>query len=144
MMVGEGPERVVAEKLVRELNIRDRVLFLGQSNEIDKILCFSDLFLLPSETESFGLAALEAMVHSVPVISSNTGGLPEVNVGDFSGYLHDVGDVDGMSRSAISILEDQNKLMKFKKQSREAAEKFDINNIVPMYEELYQKALINA
>ena len=144
MMVGEGPEREVAERLVRELNIRDRVLFLGQSNEIDKILCFSDLFLLPSETESFGLAALEAMVHSVPVISSNTGGLPEVNVDGFSGYLHEVGDVDGMSRSAISILEDQNKLMKFKKQAREAAEKFDINNIVPMYEELYQKALINA
>lgn len=144
MMVGEGPERVVAEKLVRDLKIQDRVLFLGQSNEIDKILCFSDLFLLPSETESFGLAALEAMVQSVPVISSNTGGLPEVNVGGFSGYLHDVGDVDGMSRSAISILENQDKLMKFKKQAREAAEKFDINNIVPMYEELYQKALINA
>ncbi|HKJ49547.1 MAG TPA: N-acetyl-alpha-D-glucosaminyl L-malate synthase BshA [Christiangramia sp.] len=144
MMVGEGPERAVAEKLVREFKIQDRVLFLGQSNEIDKILCFSDLFLLPSETESFGLAALEAMVQSVPVISSNTGGLPEVNVNDFSGYLHDVGDVEGMSRSAISILEDHDKLMKFKKQSREAAEKFDINNIVPMYEELYQKALINA
>ncbi|SDS38303.1 N-acetyl-alpha-D-glucosaminyl L-malate synthase BshA [Christiangramia echinicola] len=144
MMVGEGPERVVAEKLVRDLKIQDRVLFLGQSNEIDKILCFSDLFLLPSETESFGLAALEAMVQSVPVISSNTGGLPEVNVNGFSGYLHDVGDVTGMSRSAISILENQDKLMKFKKQAREAAEKFDINNIVPMYEELYQKALINA
>ena len=144
MMVGEGPERAVAENLVRELKIRDRVLFLGQSNEIDKILCFSDLFLLPSETESFGLAALEAMVQSVPVISSNTGGLPEVNIDDFSGYLHEVGDVDGMSKSAISILEDQDKLMKFKKQAREAAEKFDINNIVPMYEELYQKALIDA
>ncbi|MGA8853361.1 MAG: N-acetyl-alpha-D-glucosaminyl L-malate synthase BshA, partial [Christiangramia sp.] len=98
MMVGEGPERETAEKLVRELDIRDKVLFLGQSNEIDKILCFSDLFLLPSETESFGLAALEAMVHSVPVISSNTGGLPEVNINNFSGFLHDVGDVDGMSK----------------------------------------------
>lgn len=90
------------------------------------------------------MAALEAMVQSVPVISSNTGGLPEVNVDGFSGYLHDVGDVTGMSSSAISILENQDKLMKFKKQAREAAEKFDINNIVPMYEELYQKALINA
>ncbi len=144
MMVGEGPERETAEKLVRELGIRDRVLFLGQSNEIDKILCFSDLFLLPSETESFGLAALEAMVHSVPVISSNTGGLPEVNIGGFSGYLHDVGDVKGMAESAISILSDHDTLMKFKKQAGEAAEKFDINNIVPMYEELYQKALIKA
>lgn len=144
MMVGEGPEREKAENLVRELNIRDRVLFLGQSNEIDKILCFSDLFLLPSETESFGLAALEAMVHSVPVISSNTGGLPEVNIDNFSGFLHDVGDVEAMSKSAIYILSDDAVLRKFKKQAGEAAEKFDINNIVPMYEELYQKALVNA
>lgn len=144
MMVGEGPERETAEKLVRELDIRDRVLFLGQSNEIDKILCFSDLFLLPSETESFGLAALEAMVHSVPVISSNTGGLPEVNVDKFSGFLHDVGDVEAMSKSAISILEDQEILMKFKRQAREAAERFDINEIVPMYEDLYEKALVKA
>jgi len=144
MMVGEGPERETAEKLVRELDIRDRVLFLGQSNEIDKILCFSDLFLLPSETESFGLAALEAMVHSVPVISSNTGGLPEVNIDKFSGFLHDVGDVKAMSKSAISILEDQEVLVKFKRQAREAAERFDINEIVPMYEDLYEKALVKA
>ncbi|PTX43058.1 N-acetyl-alpha-D-glucosaminyl L-malate synthase BshA [Christiangramia gaetbulicola] len=144
MMVGEGPERETAEQLVRELGIRERVLFLGQSNEIDKILCFSDLFLLPSETESFGLAALEAMVHSVPVISSNTGGLPEVNIGGFSGYLHDVGDVKGMAESAISILSDNDTLRRFKKQAGEAAEKFDINNIVPRYEELYKKALIKA
>ena len=143
-MVGEGPERETAERLVRELNISDRVLFLGQSNEIDKILCFSDLFLLPSETESFGLAALEAMIQSVPVISSNTGGLPEVNIDNFSGFLHDVGDVEAMSRSAISILEDNSKLMKFKQQARESAERFDINEIVPMYEELYEKALVKA
>ncbi|MDR5590308.1 N-acetyl-alpha-D-glucosaminyl L-malate synthase BshA [Christiangramia sp. SM2212] len=144
MMVGEGPERETAEKLVRELDIRDRVLFLGQSNEIDKILCFSDLFILPSETESFGLAALEAMVHSVPVISSNTGGLPEVNVDGYSGYLHDVGDVEAMSKSAISILGNNDKLVMFKKQAREAAEKFDVNQIVPMYEDLYEKALVKA
>lgn len=144
MMVGEGPQREVAENLVRELDIRDRVLFLGQSNEIDKILCFSDLFLLPSETESFGLAALEAMVHSVPVISSNTGGLPEVNIDGFSGFLHDVGDVQAMANSAISILENKGKLEKFKKQALQAAEKYDINQIVPMYEELYQRALVKA
>lgn len=144
MMVGEGPERATAEQLVRELNIGDRVLFLGQSNEIDKILCFSDLFLLPSETESFGLAALEAMVQSVPVISSNTGGLPEVNIDNFSGFLHDVGDMNGMSKSAISILEDHNRLNKFKKQAREAAERFDINQIVPRYEKLYAKALVKS
>lgn len=144
MMVGEGPEREVAENLVRELNIRDRVLFLGQSNEIDKILCFSDLFLLPSETESFGLAALEAMVHSVPVISSNTGGLPEVNINNFSGFLHDVGDVTSMSKSALSILEDADKLRKFKSQALEAARKYDINEIVPKYEDLYNRALVKA
>ena len=144
MMVGEGPQREVAEHLVRELDIRDRVLFLGQSNEIDKILCFSDLFLLPSETESFGLAALEAMVHSVPVISSNTGGLPEVNIDGFSGFLHDVGDVEAMAKSAISILEDKGKLEKFKKQALQAAEKYDINQIVPRYEDLYQRALVKA
>ena len=144
MMVGKGPERETAERLVRELNISDRVLFLGQSNEIDKILCFSDLFLLPSETESFGLAALEAMIQSVPVISSNTGGLPEVNVDNFSGFLHDVGDIEAMSKSALSILGENSKLMKFKKQAREAAERFDINEIVPMYEKLYEKALVKA
>ena len=90
------------------------------------------------------MAALEAMVHSVPVISSNTGGLPEVNIDKFSGFLHDVGDVKAMSKSAISILEDQKKLVKFKRQAREAAERFDINEIVPMYEELYEKALVKA
>jgi len=144
MMVGEGPERETAEKLVRDLGIRDKVLFLGQSNEIDKILCFSDLFLLPSETESFGLAALEAMVHSVPVISSNTGGLPEVNKDDFSGYLHEVGDVSAMANSAISILETEEVLRKFKRQAGETARDFDINMIVPRYEELYNKALSKA
>ena len=144
MMVGEGPERETAEKLVRDLGMRDKVLFLGQSNEIDKILCFSDLFLLPSETESFGLAALEAMVHSVPVISSNTGGLPEVNKDDFSGYLHDVGDVSAMANSAISILETEEVLRKFKRQAGETARDFDINMIVPRYEELYKKALIKS
>lgn len=144
MMVGEGPQRETAEDLVRELDIRDRVLFLGQSNEIDKILCFSDLFLLPSETESFGLAALEAMVHSVPVISSNTGGLPEVNMDSYSGFLHDVGDVQAMAKSAIAILSSEDKLDKFKSQALEAAGKFDVNQIVPQYEKLYQKALVKA
>ncbi|WP_405198684.1 N-acetyl-alpha-D-glucosaminyl L-malate synthase BshA [Christiangramia sp. LLG6405-1] len=144
MMVGEGPERETAEKLVRDLGITDKVLFLGQSNEIDKILCFSDLFLLPSETESFGLAALEAMVHSVPVISSNTGGLPEVNKDNVSGYLHDVGDVSAMANSAISILKTEEVLRKFKRQAGETARDFDINMIVPKYEELYNKAMSKA
>lgn len=144
MMVGEGPEREVAEELVKELDIRDNVLFLGQSNEVDKILSFSDLFVLPSETESFGLAALEAMINSVPVISTNTGGLPEVNIEGVSGYLHEVGDVEGMTKSALSILENEDKLELFKKQARETAERFDINKIVPMYENLYKRALVEA
>jgi len=144
MMVGEGPEREMAEKLVRDLGIADKVLFLGQSNEIDKILCFSDLFLLPSETESFGLAALEAMVHSVPVISSNTGGLPEVNKDNFSGYLHPVGAVEDMAKSAISILQDEDTLKKFKQQAGQSAREFDIDMIVPRYEKLYMKALNRA
>lgn len=144
MMVGEGPEKEAAEDLVEELNIGDKVLFLGQSHEIDKILCFSDLFLLPSETESFGLAALEAMVNEVPVISSNAGGLPEVNIHGVSGYLREVGDVESMSKDAISILENEDKLALFKKQAREVAERFDIHKIVPQYEALYQKALQKA
>ncbi|MFI2743731.1 N-acetyl-alpha-D-glucosaminyl L-malate synthase BshA [Zhouia sp. PK063] len=140
LMVGEGPEREKAEKLCDELGIGEKVVFLGNSSEVDKILCFSDLFLLPSETESFGLAALEAMINSVPVISSNTGGIPEVNVDGVSGYLSNVGDTKEMAKNALQILEDNDVLNEFKKNAREIALKFDIDNIVPLYEELYQKA----
>ncbi|WP_373056265.1 N-acetyl-alpha-D-glucosaminyl L-malate synthase BshA [Zunongwangia sp. H14] len=141
MMVGEGPEKEMAEELVKELGIQDKVLFLGESHEIDKILCFSDLFLLPSEKESFGLAALEAMVNGVPVISTNTGGLPEVNVEGVSGFLNDVGDVQKMAANAIYILEDKERLRKFKENAHREAEKFDINMVVPQYEALYQGLL---
>ncbi len=141
MMVGEGPEKEMAEELVEELGLDDKVLFVGQSHEIDKILCFSDLFLLPSETESFGLAALEAMINNVPVISTNTGGLPEVNVQGVSGFLSNVGDVEEMAANALKILEKENTLNKFKKGAHKTAEKFDIEQIVPRYEEIYQKAL---
>ncbi|NER13998.1 N-acetyl-alpha-D-glucosaminyl L-malate synthase BshA [Leptobacterium flavescens] len=140
IMVGEGPERTEAEQLCRTLGIENKVLFLGNSNEIDRILCFSDLFLLPSKTESFGLAALEAMINSVPVISSNTGGIPEINTNGVSGFLSDVGDVEEMAANAIHILEDDTRLEKFKKNAKEEALKFDIANIVPVYEEIYQKA----
>ncbi|AXG71457.1 N-acetyl-alpha-D-glucosaminyl L-malate synthase [Kordia sp. SMS9] len=140
MMVGEGPEKESAELLCEELGIWSKVNFLGNSNEIDKILCFSDLFLLPSETESFGLAALEAMISSVPVISSNTGGIPEVNVHGVSGYLSNVGDVQDMSRNALKILKDDKELEKFKAAAKEQALQFDINKIVPVYEFIYQKA----
>jgi N-acetyl-alpha-D-glucosaminyl L-malate synthase BshA len=141
MMVGEGPEKEQAEYLCQQLGIQHKVIFFGNSNEIDKILCFSDLFLLPSETESFGLAALEAMACGVPVISSNSGGLPEVNKDGFSGYLSDVGDVKKMSRDAISLLQDSNKLKQFKTNALETAKLFDIQRIMPLYENLYFKAI---
>jgi len=141
LMVGEGPEIKPAEALCKELGLQDSVLFLGKSNEIDKILCFSDLFLLPSEKESFGLAALEAMVNGVPVISSNAGGIPEVNKHGVSGYLSNVGDIADMAKNAISILNDDLQLAKFKAQSKELAKSFDTKTIVPLYEEVYQKAL---
>ncbi len=141
MMVGEGPEREPAERQCRALGISDKVVFFGNSNEIDRILCFSDLFLLPSETESFGLSALEAMASGVPVISSNTGGIPEVNEDGFSGYLSDVGNVDEMSKNAINILKDDTELNRFKTNAKEQAAKFDILQIVPQYEAIYEATL---
>ena len=144
IMVGEGPEKESCEALCRERGIQHKVLFVGNSSEIDKILCFSDLFLLPSEKESFGLAALEAMASGVPVISSNTGGLPEVNQHGISGYLSDVGNVAEMADNALSILESSEVLSKFKRQAKESALRFDTKNIVPMYEEVYTKAIAYA
>ncbi|MFC0604383.1 N-acetyl-alpha-D-glucosaminyl L-malate synthase BshA [Winogradskyella pulchriflava] len=143
MMVGEGPEKEGAERLVEELGISDRVVFFGNSNEIDRILCFSDLFLLPSQTESFGLAALEAMASSTPVISTNTGGLSEVNTDGFSGYLSDVNAIEDMSENAIKILSDVNVLNQFKANAKKQSQKFDLHNIVPMYEDIYEETLKN-
>ncbi len=122
-----------------EWDIEEKVLFLGESHEIDKVLSYSDLFLLPSEKESFGLAALEAMVNGVPVISTNTGGLPEVNKQGFSGYLSDVGEVEEMAANAISILENEDNLKLFKENARKQAFVFDIYSVVPLYEDLYTK-----
>jgi N-acetyl-alpha-D-glucosaminyl L-malate synthase BshA len=141
MMVGEGPEKEKAEQLCRELGIQDKVIFFGNSNEIDKILCQTDLFLLPSKTESFGLVALEAMACGVPVISSNAGGLPEVNKNGFSGFLSDVGDVVGMANNALKILKNQTDLDQFKKNALITAQQFDIKKILPLYEDLYQRAI---
>ena len=141
MMVGDGPEKEKAELLCEKLGITNKVIFFGNSNEVDRILSYTDLFLLPSETESFGLAALEAMAWGVPVISSNSGGLPEVNFEGVSGYLSDVGDTDDMAQKAISILENDDNLCLFKKNALEVAKKFDIKNILPLYESLYEKAL---
>ena len=141
MLVGEGPDKEKAELLCKKLGISNQVIFFGKSHEIDKILCFSDLFLLPSETESFGLAALEAMASGVPVISSNTGGIPEVNKQGVSGFLSNVGNVEEMSKNAIHILSDENRLNTFKQNAKSEAAKFDIHNIVPQYEAIYQRTL---
>lgn len=143
MMVGEGPEKEKAEYLCEELGISNQVIFFGNTQEIDKILCFTDLFLLPSETESFGLAALEAMACGVPVISSNTGGLPEVNLHGYSGFLSNVGDVSRMASFGVEILKKEKLHQQFKKQALERAKEFDIYKILPMYEALYKKALSN-
>lgn len=141
MMVGDGPEKEKAETLCRDLGISDKVIFLGNSNEIDMILSYSDLFLLPSDSESFGLAALEAMAWGVPVISTNSGGLPEVNFERISGYLSNVGDVEEMGANAIKILKDDSVLAQFKTKALDVAKKFDIKNILPLYEDLYRKAI---
>ena len=140
IMVGEGPEKEKAEVQCERLGIEGKVLFLGNSNEIDRILCFSDLFLLPSETESFGLAALEAMANKVAVISSNTGGIPEVNKPGISGFLSNVGDIEEMAKNAIYLLSDDERLETFKNNAQRISREFEIQNIVPLYEEVYAKA----
>lgn len=140
IMVGEGPEKEKAEHLCEQLGIHNKVVFLGNSNEIDRILCFSDLFLLPSETESFGLAALEAMINRVAVISSNTGGIPEVNRQGITGFLSNVGDVDEMAKNALTILRDDATLEQFKENAARVAAEFDILKILPLYEAIYEKA----
>jgi N-acetyl-alpha-D-glucosaminyl L-malate synthase BshA len=137
LLIGDGPERTHIERLCRELNTCDDVKLLGKVVNPEEHLLLADLFLLPSETESFGLAALEAMASHVPVISSNTGGIPEVNIYGVSGYLSEVGDVDDMAKNALLILKDEATLNKFKKQAYQQALNFDIHKILPMYEQLY-------
>lgn len=141
LLVGDGPERYNVEKLCRELGTCDRVITLGKVRDTSEVLGLADLFLLPSQTESFGLAALEAMAAGVPVVSSNTGGIPEVNEHGFSGYLSDVGDVEDMAKNGIEILKEKDVLAKFKKQATEQASKFRLNSVLPLYEELYKSLL---
>jgi N-acetyl-alpha-D-glucosaminyl L-malate synthase BshA len=141
LFVGDGPERPVAEALCRRLGTCDDIRFVGKQEQMEEILAIADLFLLTSEYESFGLAALEAMAAGVPVVSTNAGGLPEIMENGITGYMSNVGDVDNMSRQAIDILQDDETLDRFKAQAAEHAKKFDINNIVPLYEQLYQRML---
>jgi N-acetyl-alpha-D-glucosaminyl L-malate synthase BshA len=139
ILAGDGPERGNVENLARQLGVIQDVVFLGKTKAIERILCMSDLFLLTSETESFGLSSLEAMASHVPVISTNTGGIPEVNVHGYSGFLSDVGDVDDMAINALSLLKDDTRMQHFKNQARIQATKFDIKQILPMYENLYSR-----
>ena len=137
LMIGDGPERQSMEALCRELGTCDDIRFLGKQEKLEEILSITDLFLLPSAYESFGLAALEAMGCQVPVISSNAGGIPEINIHGVTGYLTEVGDVDAMAAFSLALLQDEEKLAQFKKNALAQAEMFNINNIIPMYEKLY-------
>ena len=140
-MIGDGPDRNRCEKESRETPAGEHIRFLGKMDMVEEILSVGDLFILPSETESFGLAALEAMACQVPVISTNTGGLPELNVNGVTGYMSEVGDIEDMARNAIHILSDENILQKFKQQSLAHARKFDIREILPLYENLYNRVI---
>jgi N-acetyl-alpha-D-glucosaminyl L-malate synthase BshA len=141
LLVGDGPERPTAEDLSRCLGIYESISFVGKQEQMEDILAIGDLFLLTSEYESFGLAALEAMAAGVPVISTNAGGLPEVIIDGVTGYMGNVGDVKAMSQQAISILQNDEILKGFKEASAQHAKKFDIHNIVPLYEQLYESFL---
>lgn len=141
IMVGDGPERLRAMETCEELGIENKVKFLGKSNQVYQILCYSDLFILPSASESFGLAALEAMMMRVPVISTNVGGLPEVNIEGESGYLFELGDVEGMAQKSIALLNDKQKLESMKDRAYILAKRFDIEAIVSQYVAVYKAAL---
>lgn len=141
LMVGDGPERNAMEQLCRELSICENVRFLGKQDAIEEILSVSDLFIMPSESESFGLAALEAMACKVPVISTNAGGLPELNIDGYCGYMSNVGDVEDMAKNAIMILENEDTLSEFKEHAYLRAKDFDLEKILPMYIDYYTEVL---
>ena len=137
LMVGDGPELHQVKNLAKEIGISDKIFFLGKSKRIEQITSISDVFLLPSETESFGLVALEAMASGVAVVSSNVGGLPEVNKEGVTGFLNEVGDIDGMIASVLTILKDKDNLARFKTNALDHSKNFELNKIVPIYENLY-------
>jgi N-acetyl-alpha-D-glucosaminyl L-malate synthase BshA len=143
LLIGDGPERVTAENLCRELNICEDARFLGKLEAVEEVLSVADLFLMPSEKESFGLAALEAMACEVPVISSDAGGLPELNIQGVTGFLCPVGDVECMTQKALLVL-DPNNLPRFKENALNRAREFDISQILPRYETLYHQVIEQA
>ena len=140
LLVGDGPDRNRMEKLARELDVHRDLRFLGKLEAVEEVLSVGDLFLMPSENESFGLAALEAMACEVPVVSTNAGGIPELNVHGVTGMLSEIGDVDDMVKNALYVLDDEN-LPRFKAAALARAQEFAVENIVPRYEECYRKAM---
>ncbi len=141
LLIGDGPERHNTEQLCRDLNLCDDIRFLGKQEMIEEILSICDLFIMPSETESFGLAALEAMACQVPVISSNAGGMPELNIQGVTGFMSNVGDVDDMAKNAVKILKHDEDLARFKENALKRAAESDIEKIMPMYEAMYAKVI---
>ncbi len=141
LLIGDGPERKYMEDLCRSLNLCDEIRFLGKQEAVEELLAISDLFILPSETESFGLAALEAMACEVPVVSSNAGGIPEVNIDGVTGYMCEVGDIEGMAARCIELLEDEESLATFRKNAFTQAKRFDIHEILPSYENYYMEII---
>lgn len=143
LMIGDGPERQNIEEYCRTLNICSDIRFLGKQDQVDEILSITDLFVLPSQYESFGLSALEAMACGVPVISTNAGGLPEINVQGVTGYMSEVGDTDNMAKHAIEVLKDENRLKQFKENAIAHARTFSRQRIIPLYEQLYESVVAN-
>ena len=141
LLIGDGPERRKMEELCRKIGLCDEIRFLGKQDAVEELLAISDLFIMPSGSESFGLAALEAMACEVPVISSNVGGLPELNVNGVTGFLSKLGNVDEMAQNAITLLENEEMLNKFRHNALAQAKRFDISNILPEYEKYYEYIL---
>ncbi|MCP4120837.1 MAG: N-acetyl-alpha-D-glucosaminyl L-malate synthase BshA [Bacteroidetes bacterium] len=137
LMIGDGPKRQETEQLARDLGVAQDVRFLGKQQAVEELLALADLFVMPSASESFGLAALEAMACEVPIISSNAGGIPEVNLDGKTGYVLEIGDVEGMAKKAVSLLEDSTKLAEFSANAYDQAKVFDLKNVLPMYEDFY-------
>ena len=139
LFIGDGPERHNMEELCRKMKLCHETRFLGKQDAVEELLAIADLFIMPSASESFGLAALEAMACEVPVISSNVGGLPEVNIHGKTGYLSELGDVKDMAANAIRVLKDENMLKQFRENALEHARRFDISKILPQYEAYYEE-----
>jgi N-acetyl-alpha-D-glucosaminyl L-malate synthase BshA len=144
LMVGDGPERVYCEQLCRDLDICENVRFLGKQDAVEEILSVSDLFIMPSESESFGLAALEAMACKVPVITSNAGGLPELVINGVTGFMDNVGDIEAMAAHAIYILKDDQQLEAFKEGALSRAKEFELSLILPVYEQYYMDVMAST